>query len=115
MVYHTSYCFSAEVVGNESDDQDRDVGIDDDKVEAEDADDAGEGRQARLPLASSPLVGPKWARRTGSRTRPWNKPNTTVKTNTLIKEYTIGLPIFQRKVDIVLWESSCKGRMEGAK
>ena len=32
---------------------------------------------------SSSSRGPRWARRTGSRTRPWNKPNTTVRTNTL--------------------------------
>jgi len=39
----------------------------------------------RLTSPSSSSRGPRWARRTGSKTRPWNKPNTTVRTNTLKK------------------------------
>ena len=89
-------CFWADEVGNESDDTDRDVGIDDEEVEVEEADDdAGEEcTQARLPLQQARLTplassstGPKWASRTGSRPRPWNKPNTTVRPNTLDKEH----------------------------
>ena len=83
-------CFWADKVGDESDDDDRDiVGIDDDEVEAEDEDDddeeEGEGGilLPRLTSPSSSFLGPRWASRTGSRTRPWNKPNTTVRTNTL--------------------------------
>ena len=85
-------CFWADKVGDESDeDDDRDiVGIDDDEVEAED-DEEGDGGilSSRQTSPSSFCLGPRWASRAGRRTRPWNKPNTTVRTNTLNNEECI--------------------------
>ena len=66
------------------------VGTDDDVEDDEEDELDGEGgalssRWSRLstrwPRTSS--LGPRWARRTGSKTRPWNRPKTTVRTNTL--------------------------------
>ena len=66
------------------------VGTDDDVEDEEEEELDGEGgalslRWSRLstrwPRTSS--LGPRWARRTGSKTRPWNRPKTTVRTNTL--------------------------------
>ena len=82
-------CFWADKDGDESDDEGRDV---DDEVETEeddDDDDEGEGG-ILLPMLMSPSSsssrGPRCARRTGSRMRPWKRPNTTVRTNTLNKK-----------------------------
>ena len=70
------------------------VGTDDDVEDDVEADEEEEldGEGGALSLTWSSLstrwprtssLGPRWARRTGSRTRPWNRPKTTVRTNTL--------------------------------
>ena len=66
------------------------VGTDDDVEDDDEEELDGEGGalsltwsrlSTRWPRTSS--LGPRWARRKGSRTRPWNRPKTTVRTNTL--------------------------------
>ena len=66
------------------------VGTDDDVEDDEEDELDGEGGalslrwsslSTRWPRTSS--LGPRWARRTGSKTSPWNRPKTTVRTNTL--------------------------------
>ena len=66
------------------------VGTDDDVEDDEEDELVGEGGalsltwsrlSTRWPRTSS--LGPRWARRTGSKTSPWNRPKTTVRTNTL--------------------------------
>ena len=66
------------------------VGTDDDVEDDEEDELVGEGGalSSRWPTLSSrwprtSSLGPRWARRTGSRTSPWNRPKTTVRTNTL--------------------------------